>query len=153
MFQNGTVAPVASPTLISRRWAGAATGSPSTKPRTKYPHATRPKIAEDARARLIDSNRAAKKPPLGSRRTSGLEDGRSGAHSREMSEIPKFYSKMIKGGRWAVAITTGHGPVSFVGNFATEAEAQDWISTNAKDWPQPADKPMGPQSQPARQKP
>jgi hypothetical protein len=49
--------------------------------------------------------------------------------------------KMIKGGRWAVAITTGHGPVSYVGNFATEAEAQDWISTNAKDWPQPADKP------------
>jgi hypothetical protein len=40
-----------------------------------------------------------------------------------------------------VAITTGHGPVSYVGNFATEAEAQDWISTNAKDWPQPADKP------------
>jgi hypothetical protein len=79
--------------------------------------------------------------PLGSRRTSGLEDGRFGAHSREMSEIPKFHSKMIKGGRWAVAITTGHGPVSYVGNFTTEAEAQDWISTNAKDWPQPADKP------------
>jgi hypothetical protein len=116
-------------------------GFPSTKPRTKYPYATRPKIAEDARARLIDGNRAAKKPPLGSRRTSGLEDGRFGAHSREMSEIPKFHSKMIKGGRWAVAITTGHGPVSYVGNFATEAEAQDWISTNAKDWPQPADKP------------
>jgi len=66
-------------------------GFPSTKPRTKYPYATRPKIAEDARARLIDGNRAAKKPPLGSRRTSGLEDGRSGAHSREMSEIPKFF--------------------------------------------------------------
>ena len=81
------------------------------------------------------------KPPLGSRRTPGLEDGRFGAHSQEMSEIPKFHSKMIKGGRWAVAITTGHGPVSYVGNFATEAEAQDWISTNAKDWPQPTDKP------------
>jgi hypothetical protein len=107
----------------------------------RVPMRPRPKIAEDALARLIDGNRAAKKPPLGSRRTSGLEDGRFGAHSREMSEIPKFHSKMIKGGRWAVAITTGHGPVSYVGNFATEAEAQDWISTNAKDWPQPADKP------------
>jgi hypothetical protein len=58
-----------------------------------------------------------------------------------MSEIPKFHSKMIKGGRWAVAITTGHGPASYVGNFATEAEAQDWISANSKDWPQPAEKP------------
>ena len=101
----------------------------------------RPKVDKDAPASLIDGNRAAKKPPLGSRRTSGLEDGRFGAHSREMSEIPKFHSKMIKGGRWAVAITTGHGPVSYVGNFATEAEAQDWISTNSKDWPHPADKP------------
>ena len=119
--------------------AGSATALP-VRSREISP-AARPKIAEDALARLIDGNRAAKKPPLGSRRTSGLEDGRFGAHSREMSEIPKFHSKMIKGGRWAVAITTGHGPVSYVGNFATEAEAQDWISTNAKDWPQPADKP------------
>jgi hypothetical protein len=40
-------------------------GSPSTKPRTKYPHAARPKIAEDVLARLINGNRVAKKPPLG----------------------------------------------------------------------------------------
>src|SRR5450631_4912963 len=55
----------------------------------RVPMRPRPKIAEDAPARLIDGNRTRKKPPLGSRRTSGLEDGRVGAHSREMSEIPK----------------------------------------------------------------
>jgi hypothetical protein len=43
-----------------------------------------------------------------------------------MSEIPKFHSKMIKDGRWTVAIATGHGPASYVGDFATEAEAQHW---------------------------
>jgi hypothetical protein len=121
--------------------AGSATALPVRSREKNIPMRPRPKVDKDAPASLIDGNRAAKKPPLGSRRTSGLEDGRFGAHSREMSEIPKFHSKMIKGGRWAVAITTGHGPVSYVGNFATEAEAQDWISTNAKDWPQPADKP------------
>jgi hypothetical protein len=63
------------------------------------------------------------------------------AHIRVMSEKPKFHSKMIKDGRWTVAVTTGHGPFSYVGDFATEEEANRWISTDAKDWPQPADKP------------
>jgi hypothetical protein len=48
---------------------------------------------------------------------------------------------MIKDGRWTVAVTTGHGRISYVGDFATEEEANRWISTDAKDWPQPADKP------------
>jgi hypothetical protein len=56
-----------------------------------------------------------------------------------MSEKPKFHSKMIKDGRWTVAIRTGYGPVSHVGNFATEEEANRWIATNAKNRPQPAD--------------
>jgi len=46
---------------------------------------------------------------------------------------------MIKDGRWTVAIRTGYGPVSRVGNFATEEEANRWIATNAKNRPQPAD--------------
>ena len=58
-----------------------------------------------------------------------------------MSEKPKFHSKMIKDGRWAVAVTTGYGPVSRVGNFATEEEATRWIATESKNWSQPADKP------------
>jgi hypothetical protein len=56
-----------------------------------------------------------------------------------MSEKPKFHSKMIKDGRWTVAIRTGYGPVSHVGNFATEEEANRWIATDSKNWPQPAD--------------
>ena len=34
-----------------------------------------------------------------------------------MSEKPKFHSMMIKDGRWTVAVRTGYGPVSHVGNF------------------------------------
>jgi hypothetical protein len=58
-----------------------------------------------------------------------------------MSEKPKFHSKMIKDGRWTVAVSTGYGPVSHVGNFATEEEATRWIATESKNWSQPADKP------------
>ena len=56
-----------------------------------------------------------------------------------MSEKPKFHSKMIKDGRWTVAIRTGYGPVSHVGDFTTEEEANRWIATDSKNWPQPAD--------------
>jgi hypothetical protein len=58
-----------------------------------------------------------------------------------MKEKPKFHSKMIKNGRWTVAVTTGYGPASYVGDYATEAEAEYWISTYSKDWPQPVEKP------------
>jgi hypothetical protein len=58
-----------------------------------------------------------------------------------MSEKPKFHSKMIKDGRWTVAVSTGYGPASHVGNFATEEEATRWIATESKNWSQPADKP------------
>ena len=61
-----------------------------------------------------------------------------------MSEKPKFHSKMIKDGRWTVAVSTGYGPVSRVGNFATEEEANRWIATDSKNWTQPADKPKCP---------
>jgi len=33
-----------------------------------------------------------------------------------------------------VAVTTGYGPVSHVGDFETEAEAMEWIATKSKDW-------------------
>ena len=55
-----------------------------------------------------------------------------------MREKPKFHSKMIKDGRWTVAVSTGYGPVSHVGNFATEEEANRWIATDSKNWSQPA---------------
>jgi hypothetical protein len=57
-----------------------------------------------------------------------------------MSETPKFHSKMIKDGRWAVAVTVGHAPASNVGNFATEEEANRWIATESKNWLKQAEK-------------
>ena len=61
----------------------------------------------------------------------------SRAHILRMTEKPKFHSKMIKNGRWTVVVTTGYGPESRVGDFATEEEAQRWISTKSKDWSPP----------------
>jgi hypothetical protein len=69
-----------------------------------------------------------------------LENGRLAAHIGAMTLEPKFHSKMVKSGRWTVTIATGYGPSSYVGDFATEEEADHWISTNSKDWPHPADK-------------
>jgi hypothetical protein len=51
-----------------------------------------------------------------------------------MSEEPKFHTKMVKDGRWAVAVTTGYGPQSYVGDFATEEEAQRWIANDSAAW-------------------
>jgi hypothetical protein len=48
---------------------------------------------------------------------------------------------MMKNGRWTVIITYAYGLASYVGDFATEEEANRWISTNSKNWPQPADEP------------
>jgi hypothetical protein len=70
-----------------------------------------------------------------------LENGRFAAHIGAMTEGSKFHSKMVKSGRWTVTIATGYGPSSYVGDFATEEEADHWISTNSKDWPHSADKP------------
>jgi hypothetical protein len=58
-----------------------------------------------------------------------------------VSEKNKFHSKMMKNERWTVIITYGYGLASYVGDFATEEEANRWISTNSKNWPQPADEP------------
>jgi hypothetical protein len=50
--------------------------------------------------------------------------------------FPQFQPEMIKGdGRWFVAVKTGNGPDSLIGDFETEAEAMDWISTKSKYWP------------------
>ena len=49
--------------------------------------------------------------------------------------FPHFEPQMIKSGRWFVAVETGVGPDSHIGDFATEAEARDWILTKSKYWP------------------
>jgi hypothetical protein len=66
---------------------------------------------------------------------SQFDCGRLEAHICLMSEQPKFRPQMGKSGRWFVAVTTGYGPDSHVGDYATEEEALDWISTKSKDWP------------------
>jgi hypothetical protein len=60
---------------------------------------------------------------------------------RCMSEKPKFHTRMIKDSRWTVAVATGYGPATHVGKFATEEEAQRWISTKSKDWTHSPDDP------------
>jgi hypothetical protein len=42
---------------------------------------------------------------------------------------------MTKGCHWFVAVKTGNGPDSHIGDFATEEEAKNWISTKSKYWP------------------
>ena len=55
--------------------------------------------------------------------------------------VPHFVPEMIKTGRWYVSVKTGNGPDSHIGDFATEAEAKDWILTKSKYWPSKPDTP------------
>ena len=54
---------------------------------------------------------------------------------------PTFKPQMVQGGRWFVAVETGNGPDSHIGDFDTEAEALDWIMDKAKYWPSKPDAP------------
>jgi hypothetical protein len=63
-------------------------------------------------------------------------------HIRGMTKpVPSFQPEMTKSGRWFVAVKTGNGPDSHIGDFDTEAEAKDWISTKSKYWPSKPDAP------------
>jgi hypothetical protein len=53
----------------------------------------------------------------------------------KVSLDPQFEPEMIKSGRWFVCVKTGNGPDSHVGDFATEAEATDWIAAKSRYWP------------------
>ncbi len=44
-------------------------------------------------------------------------------------------AEMLKGGCWCVAVKTGKGPDSHIGDLDTETEAKDWILTKSKYWP------------------
>jgi hypothetical protein len=55
--------------------------------------------------------------------------------------IPIFMPKMYQGGRWFVAVVTGNGPDSHIGDFATEVEAENWISAKSQHWPGKPDTP------------
>lgn len=49
--------------------------------------------------------------------------------------FPSFAPQITKKGRWFVAVKTGVGPVSHIGDFATESEAMNWISNKSEYWP------------------
>jgi hypothetical protein len=67
------------------------------------------------------------------------DDPRIERVAQALKSLPSFEPQMTKGGRWFVAVKTGVGPDSHIGDFATEAEAKDWISTKAKYWPRKPD--------------
>jgi hypothetical protein len=54
--------------------------------------------------------------------------------------VPTFKPKMARD-RWFVAVETGNGPDSHIGDFDTESEALDWIMEKAKSWPSKPDEP------------
>ena len=62
------------------------------------------------------------------------------AHIFEMTK-PEFHPKLNSSGTWFVAVATGHGPESHIGDFLTEEEAQRWIVTKSKYWPSKPDAP------------
>ena len=51
------------------------------------------------------------------------------------------FELMTKNGRSFVSVKTGNGPTSHIGDFATEAEAENWILTKSKYWPSKPDAP------------
>lgn len=54
-----------------------------------------------------------------------------------MVDTPEFpnFKPELKGNRWFVAVSTGCGPNSHIGDFDPEAEAREWIRTKSSDWP------------------
>jgi hypothetical protein len=70
-----------------------------------------------------------------------VEKERVTAHIAAMNTIPQFEPQMTKSGRWFVSVRTGNGPDSHIGDFGTEAEAENWILTKAKYWPSKPDAP------------
>jgi hypothetical protein len=58
-----------------------------------------------------------------------------------MDKNPKFDAQKATGGRWFVSVTTGNGPDSHVGDFESEAQAQNWLLTKSQYWPSKPDLP------------
>jgi hypothetical protein len=51
------------------------------------------------------------------------------------NQKPAFRPEITKSGRWFVAVVTGNGPNSHIGDFDTEEQAKEWIETKARFWP------------------
>jgi hypothetical protein len=46
-----------------------------------------------------------------------------------------FQPEETTNGRLFVAVVTGQGPDSHIGDFATKAAAESWIKTKSQFWP------------------
>jgi hypothetical protein len=67
---------------------------------------------------------------------SALEKRQFQTHIQSMLKSPpQFEPEITKSGRWFVAVKTGNGPDSHIGDFETKADAEVWISTQSKYWP------------------
>jgi len=62
-------------------------------------------------------------------------DGQHRIFSGMTIKTPHFQPEKTKDGRWFVAVKTGNGPDSHIGDFDTQADAERWIATKAKYWP------------------
>jgi hypothetical protein len=49
--------------------------------------------------------------------------------------VPKFAPEKTKNDRWFVAVVTGNGPDSHIGDFASKTDAENWIRTKSQYWP------------------
>src|SRR3954469_18663232 len=63
------------------------------------------------------------------------DDSRTGQVMQGQKSFPSFAPQITKTGRWFVAVKTGVGPVSHIADFATEADAMNWISNKSEYWP------------------
>lgn len=63
------------------------------------------------------------------------DDSRTGQVMQRPKSFPSFAPQIAKTGRWFVAVKTGVGPVSHIADFATEADAMNWIRTNRNTGP------------------
>lgn len=63
------------------------------------------------------------------------DDSRTGQVMQRPKSFPSFAPQIAKTGRWFVAVKTGVGPVSHIADFATEADAMNWISNKSDYWP------------------
>jgi hypothetical protein len=128
---------------LSGKWIEIPAGSGPRSHRLDGCSVTSPAQASLFTGSRFPANRAACTVAAPSHTPPKVGRGRAsvGYPGRQVSEKNKFHSKMMKNGRWTVIITYGYGLASYVGDFATEEAANRWISTNSKNWPQPADKP------------
>jgi hypothetical protein len=52
-----------------------------------------------------------------------------------MNKAFPAFKPQLQSGRWFVAVETGNGPDSHIGDFESENDARAWIDSKSKYWP------------------